>query len=200
MISSPTLTVIAGCNGSGKSSFSNAVTSKQSPSFDYDKIFLQKYNSLHDSEFRDIMAHNLAREALEQAINTSINHKSDFTYETNFNSTPLYWPEKFKSAGFNLRLIYFCLNTIDEAKKRVQIRVENGGHFVPDSEITNRYRLGYNNLNEHWRFFNEIYLFDTSAYKQKPRFLLSIVNNELLEKIDFPKFLIPLVPNIQLLK
>lgn len=145
------------------------------------------------------MAHNLAKESLEQAISASIDNRTDFTYETNFNSTPLHWPEKFKNAGFRLRLIYFCLDTIEEAKKRVQIRVENGGHFVPDSEITERYRLGYENLNEHWAFFDEIYLFDTSAYKQEPRFILSIVNNELIEKIGFPKFLAPLVPSIQLL-
>lgn len=199
MISPPTLTVIAGWNRSGKSSFSNAITLNQSPSFDYDKIFLQEYDSLHDFELRDTMAHNLAKKSLEQAINSSIDNRTDFTYETNFNSTPLHWPEKFKNVGFRLRLIYFCLDTIDEAKKRVQIRVENGGHFVPDSEITERYRLGYENLNEYLAFFDEIYLFDTSAYKQKPRFILSIVNNELIERIGFPKFLTPLVPSTQLL-
>jgi len=60
-MASPILTVIAGCNGSGKSSFSNAITSGHAPSFDYDKVFLEKYNSLQDSKIREKMAHNMAR-------------------------------------------------------------------------------------------------------------------------------------------
>tara|TARA_B110000305_G_scaffold177411_1_gene196423 strand:- start:852 stop:1055 length:204 start_codon:yes stop_codon:yes gene_type:complete len=53
----PTLLVIAGCNGSGKSSFSKAFTKNGTP-FDYDKIHLQKYNSLIPNDLRDQMAHN----------------------------------------------------------------------------------------------------------------------------------------------
>lgn len=58
----------------------------------------------------------------------------------------------------------------------MQIRVENGGHFVPDNEIIERYNLGYKNLNEFWTYFDEVYLFDTSAYNEEPKFVLSIVN------------------------
>ena len=48
----PTLLVIAGCNGSSKSSFSKAFTKNGTP-FDYDKIHLQKYNSLIPNDLRD---------------------------------------------------------------------------------------------------------------------------------------------------
>jgi len=125
----PILTVIGGCNGAGKSSFSRAITSNKVPSFDYDKVYLEKYNLLIDSDMRDRMARNKAREILEDSIDKAIHNQTDFTYETNFNSTPLYWPEKFKNAGFQLRLEFFSLNSIQEAKRRVQIRVENGGHL-----------------------------------------------------------------------
>jgi predicted ABC-type ATPase len=196
----PILTVIGGCNGAGKSSFSRAITSNSISSFDYDKVYLEKYKSLIDSDIRDLMAHNIDRQILEDSIDKAIHEKSDFTYETNFNSSPLYWPEKFKKADFNLRLVFFCLNSIEEAKRRVQIRVENGGHFVPDNEIIERYNLGYKNLNEFWTYFDEVYLFDTSAYNEVPKFVLSIVNKKLDQIEEFPEYLFKLIPTIGNLK
>jgi predicted ABC-type ATPase len=194
------LTVIGGCNGAGKSSFSRAITSKETFSFDYDKVYLEKYNSLYDSDIRDRMAHNMARQVLEESVEKAFNDCTDFTYETNFNSTPLYWPEKFKKAGFRLRLVFFCLNSITEAKRRVQIRVENGGHFVPDDEIIERYNQGFENLNQHWSYFDEVYLFDTSSYKQEPKFLLSIINHKIDQFNNLPEYLSNLVPDIKKLK
>lgn len=60
-MNTPILTVIGGCNGDGKSSFSRAITSNKISSFDYDKVYLEKYKSLIDSDIRDLMAHNIAR-------------------------------------------------------------------------------------------------------------------------------------------
>jgi predicted ABC-type ATPase len=191
-----TLTVIGGCNGSGKSSYSRAITSRKTPSFDYDKVYLQNYHSLLDSDIRDVMAHNMSRTFLEKSIENAFLMNEDFTYETNFNSSPLFWPEKFKSKGYNLRLVYFCLNSIEEAKIRVQIRVENGGHFVPENEIIERYILGYENLNKFWTYFDEIYLFDTSAYKEQPKFLFSVLRGEIDQFEFFPDYLKILIPDI----
>lgn len=196
----PFLTVIAGCNGSGKSSFSRAFETDSTKSFDYDKVFLEKYNSLLDSEFRDTMAHNMARQYLESQIKYSIDNKLGFLYETNFNSTPLYWPEKFRTEGYKLRLVYFCLNSINEAIRRVQIRVENGGHFVPEYEIKERYYLGFKHLNNHWDFFDEVYLFDTSKYNHEPTFLLSIFDKKIKVLNNFESYLTELIPNIEKLK
>ena len=192
----PTLTVIGGCNGAGKSSFSKAITSNKSPSFDYDKVFLKEYKSLIDNDIRDVMAHNLSRNILEKAVDTAIVKNTDFAYETNLNSSPLFWPNKFKASGYKTRLVYFCLNSINEAKIRVQIRVENGGHFVPQNEIEERYFLGFNNLNEFWSFFDEIYLFDTSTYKEEPKFLFSTLNGKIDQFEYFPDYLKILIPTI----
>lgn len=192
----PFLTIIAGCNGAGKSSFANAITSNGTKSFDYDKVFLEYYNSLLESELKDRMAHNLAWNELESQVARSINEKCDFAYETNFHDSPLFWPEKFKSNGFKLRLVFFCLNSLEEAKRRVQIRVENGGHFVPEDEIKNRYFKGFENVNDNWEFFDELYFFDTSAYKVSPSFMFSLVGGKLDQYEKFPDYLVHLLPNI----
>ncbi len=194
----PILTVIAGCNGSGKSSFSPALTPLASKPFDYDTEYLKIYRKETDSDIRDIVAHNKTRQLLEERVSSSITNRSNFTYETNFNSTPLFWPKQFKEAGFKLRLFYFCLNSIEEAKRRVQIRVENGGHHVPENEIESRYYLGFNNLNLHWQYFDELYLFETSAFKKEPNLIFTMIDNVPETEHTIPTYLYGLVPSILL--
>ncbi|MCQ2960219.1 MAG: hypothetical protein MJ198_08540 [Bacteroidales bacterium] len=46
----PELTIIAGCNGAGKSTFAQSFLPGNETSFDYDRIFIEIYNSLPDSE------------------------------------------------------------------------------------------------------------------------------------------------------
>ena len=121
-MTSPKLLIIAGCNGSGKSSFSNAFSLLNVKPYDYDKVYKEKYESLISFELRDKMAHNLTREHLKSAIHTAIEKRMSFCYETNFNSTPLHWPKIFKENSYRLEIIYFCLDSIEKAKKRVLIR------------------------------------------------------------------------------
>lgn len=199
MNETPTLYVIAGCNGAGKSSFSNSITPDEIVPFDYDKQYLKIYKSLADSELRDRIAHNLARDLLEKSVQQSISKRIDFCYETNFNSTPLYWPDIFRKANFSIELIFFCLNSVDEAKKRVQIRVENGGHFVPTSEIERRYYEGYENLDNNFHVFDVVHLLDSSKYAEIPNHLISLTNEKIVALSNFPEFLSSLLPKIQLL-
>lgn len=153
-MSKPVLLIIAGCNGSGKSTFSKPLAPANFTPFDYDYQFFRFYNSLIDSDLKEVMAHRMAFNELARQVKLAIDNKSSFCYETNFNLTPLHWPEIFKNNGYDLHLIYLCLDSIQEAKKRVAIRVENGGHFVPEIEIEKRYKDGYNNLNSYFNYFD----------------------------------------------
>ncbi|AWK03787.1 hypothetical protein HYN56_05920 [Flavobacterium crocinum] len=195
-MSKPLLLVIAGCNGSGKSTFSKPLSPDNFTPFDYDLEFLRFYNSLMDSDIRDLMAHRMAFKELKSQIKDAIENKSSFCYETNFNSTPLHWPELFKNNGYDLHLIFLCLDSIQEAKKRVAIRVENGGHFVPDSEIQKRYYEGFNNLNSFFNFFDYVDLYDSSKYLEKPSHILSIESGKVLHISNIPDYLNVLIPKI----
>ncbi|MNK87363.1 hypothetical protein D3C87_1072990 [compost metagenome] len=142
------------------------------------------------------MAHSLAFNELENQIKIAIANKSSFCYETNFNSTPLHWPDIFKNNGYDLQLIFLCLNSIQEAKKRVAIRVENGGHFVPENEIERRYQEGYDNLNKFFDHFDYVDIYDSSTYKEQPSYVLSIESGK-IESINYvPDYLKDLIPNI----
>lgn len=195
-MSKPILLVIGGCNGSGKSSFSKLLATADFEPFDYDYQYLHHYNSLVDSDFKDIMAHNLAYSTLEDGVNRAIMNKQNFCYETNFNTKPLFWPQIFQKHNFELHLIYLCLNSLEEAQRRVDIRVENGGHSVSKAEIEKRYFEGFENLNTHFRFFSKVDLFETSNYGKPPSHILSIENNTLTRTSAIPSYLQKLIPDI----
>lgn len=196
MNNKPRLLVVAGCNGSGKSTFSRSLVPQGIIPFDYDKCFMEIYRSKSDSELRDRMSHNEAFQTLEQSIANSIKNRVDFCYETNFNSTPIHWPQLFKENGFQIDLVYFCLDSISEAKKRVKIRFENGGHFVPDDQVEERFYLGYNYLNLHFEYFDSVILFDSSGYDAAPTHILSIINGSIDNFSKYPTFLDGLLPKI----
>ena len=158
----PDLTIIAGCNGAGKSSFAPSFLPKGLISFDYDKLFLEYYNDLPDSEFREIFAKNRVTEAFELAVEKALTNKADFCYETNFDDLPIYWAEKFRENGFKVNLIFFCMESQEIARQRIQVRTEFKGHFVDNSIIDLKWKAGYKNLNAYHAFFDKILVVDNS--------------------------------------
>ena len=159
----PKLIIIAGCNGAGKSTFATSFLPDDVTSFDYDKLFLEKYNSLPDSEFREKFAKDETTNEFESSIQSSLKLKKDFCYETNFDSHPVYWAEKFKDRGFTINLIFFCIENQDIAKHRIQVRTEFKGHFVNDKTINLKWKAGYENINMYYSFFDNILLVDNSV-------------------------------------
>ena len=158
----PSLTVIAGCNGAGKSIFAPTFLPENIHSFDYDKLYLSNYNSLPDSEFRVKFARDRTTKEFERLIYQSLENQTDFCYETNFDTYPIYWAEKFRERGFILNIIFFCLDNQDIARHRIQVRTEFKGHFVDNYTIDLKWKAGYKNINEHYSFFDNILFVDNS--------------------------------------
>lgn len=197
-MSKPQLTIIAGCNGSGKSSFSNYIIKSAIVPFDFDKRRQEIYNGFKfDFELREEMAHNKTILEFENLVQQTLINKTDFAYETNYHIHPLVYAKKFKTAGFQINLIYFCLSSTSTAKERVAIRVNNGGHFVSDKEIELRFFAGYQNLEETYTFFDFVQIFDTSAECKKPKEIafLAQLNKIRVNENSWGK-LTPLLPNM----
>ena len=76
-MSKPNLIIIAGCNGAGKSTFSSILVDDIIP-FDFDKRFLENYNQLLDSDFRDVMATNLTINEFEHKIQYAFENFQNF--------------------------------------------------------------------------------------------------------------------------
>lgn len=140
----PNLYIIAGCNGAGKTTAS--------------RVLLPEVFECREFVNADIIAAQLApgnpeSVALEAGrimltrINTLIETGDDFALETTL-ATKSYtgFIERAKQKGYFIFLIFYWLPSPGFAMWRVQKRVEEGGHYIPDDIIERRYFRGVINL------------------------------------------------------
>jgi len=193
----PKLIIIAGCNGAGKSTFASSFLPDGLISFDYDKLYLEYYNGMPDSEFRDKFALDRTSQDFGNAIMNALENKLDFCYETNFDMNPVYWAEKFKENGFTVDLIFFCLENQDIARHRVEERTEFKGHFVDNLTIDLKWKAGYKNFNKFYKIFDNILVVDNSKQKDVYTNILQIEQGEVLLMADMiPEYFKHRLPDI----
>ncbi len=193
----PKLVIIAGCNGAGKYTFAASFLPDGLMSFDYDKLYLEYYNELPDSELRDKFALDRTTRDFENAIKNSLENGLDFCYETNFDINPIYWAEKFKQRGFVIGIILFCLENQDIARLRVAERTEFKGHFVDNRTIDLKWKAGYKNFNKFYSIFDNILIVDNSIQKDIYTNILQIEQGELFLMTDqLPDYFKHRLPNI----
>jgi len=174
----PKLIIIAGCNGAGKSTFATSFLPEGLTSFDYDRLFIENYNSLPDSELREEFAKNQTTKDFKVSIEKALSNNSDFCYETNFDSYPIYWPEKFKENGYQINLIFFCISNQEIVRHRIQVRTEFKGHFVDNKTIDLKWKAGYKNVNLHYQLFDNILFVDNSKQNDIYTNLLQLEKGE----------------------
>lgn len=197
----PSLIIIAGCNGSGKSTFSSSIVGGNLVPFDYDKRFLEHYNALRDSEFREKFAIDKTTCDLENLIHNSFANLQSVCFETNFVNVPMNWINKAKELGYQIELYFFCLNSIDKAKERVALRVKNMGHFVEDDIVEFKWKEGYKNLNLHFQLTDKLLVLDNSKDASIPKLILELKkiaenNFEIIVQDILPDYLKRRMPNI----
>ena len=161
----PSLRIIAGCNGAGKSTYSKLFSEDVLP-FDYDKRYLERYRSLPDSELREEIAKNLTSDEFTTELENALRSEKSFSFETNL---MLPYPEwiisKAKQLGYSLEMYFFCLSSEKLARERVDIRVKNNGHYVDDLTIKVKWKEGYKNINSHYTDFDYLLFVDNSQEK-----------------------------------
>lgn len=57
---------------------------------------------------------------------------------------------RWRAAGYRVELIFLRLNHDDEAVARVQQRVQQGGHDIPEAVIRRRFAAGLENFQHHY--------------------------------------------------
>ena len=80
-------------------------------------------------------------------IEELLSQKVDFAIETTL-ATRSYVQlvRRAQAAGYKVHLIFFYLETEEQAIKRVAQRVSNGGHNIPEEDIRRRFKRGITNL------------------------------------------------------
>ncbi len=197
----PSLIIIAGCNGSGKSTYSQSLVGERTLPFDYDKKFLEYYKNLRDSEYREQFAIDRATSDLEHLVSESFKHRQSFCFETNFVTVPSNWINEAKKLGYCIEIYFFCLETIEKAKERVLLRAKNEGHFVEDDIISYKWKEGYKNLNNHFFLADRLFILDNSVDSEIPRLLIELekVSDECFDFLvinEVPEYIQRRLPSI----
>lgn len=175
MATQPTLTVIAGPNGSGKTTALNFLrrAGVEVPTYwNADEVA----KSLEGEPLEiAIRAQLIVREARDEAIKDRV----PFSYESVM-SHPSHVEamRKARDAGFFVRLIFITTDDPALNVRRVAERVEQGGHDVPTETIVRRYGLIFRDtLLPAVQTADESFLFDTTygqADAPEPAFVAHI--------------------------
>ncbi|MBR4228246.1 MAG: zeta toxin family protein [Bacteroidales bacterium] len=136
----PRLFIIAGCNGSGKTTASYSVLPEM----------LECTQFVNSDEFAKSIAPFDPDSASVSAgrfmlmrINYLFNKKEDFCIESTLATRSLLrMVREAKSNGYTVTIIYLWLNSSDLAIARVHDRVLSGGHNIPEPIIRRRFFMG----------------------------------------------------------
>jgi predicted ABC-type ATPase len=155
------LYIIAGCNGAGKTTASYTIL----PEILDCKEFVNA-----DEIAKGLSPFQPEKVAIEAGrimlgrINDLLAKNENFAFETTL-ATRSYVQKinAAKAQGYHTTLLFFWLQNIEMAQARVQTRVEEGGHNIPDAVIARRYILGIKNLfNLYLPIVDEALIFDNS--------------------------------------
>lgn len=140
----PTVIVLAGINGAGKTTASRSLlpnTLKMTTFVNAD-VIAQGLSGFDP----DAAAIRAGRIMLEQ-LNELAVQRANFAFETTLaGRTYASWLDSLRDTGYRVHLFYFWLNNANLAVARVATRVKKGGHHVPEATIRQRYGRSIQNL------------------------------------------------------
>lgn len=161
------LTILAGPNGAGKTRNTDQLLSLQllpSLPVDLDLLVAQAIDDLPHSFYNaDARLAKSVDKLFYSYCIEAIKSGSDFCYECNFRKDQLKYVGLFDEAGYEINVIYFILNSIEQSVERVNFRVtQEGGRSVDYNSIQINFTQGLTNLDNHFQDFNRVIVVDSS--------------------------------------
>lgn len=155
----PVLTVIAGPNGSGKSTLTSALDfAGRENLLDPDAIARR----LNPSDPRHAAIAG-GREVVRR-VQSYLGNRVSFAVETTLASRRTLETMRYAKVNeFRIDLVYICLDTPERSILRVNERVLQGGHDVPDEDVRRRYWRSLANLPDAVRISDRAVLYDNSG-------------------------------------
>lgn len=178
----PTLCIVAGPNGSGKTTTTIQLLESE---WSADSLYINPDNIAQET-FGDwnspeavLKAAKLATEKRYECLEM----KQDFVFETVFSSEEkLEFVRKAKVAGFFVRLFFVCTENPSINAKRIAQRVMDGGHEVPISKIISRYYKSLDNATQAIRLVDRAYIYDNSVEDALPQLLYRTVDGKIYKR------------------
>ena len=144
MNASPSLYIIAGCNGAGKTTASYTVL----PDILNCKEFVNADEIARGlSPFQPDRVSFQAGRLMLTRIKTLLAAQEDFALETTL-ATKSYVSlvKEAQQNGYQVNLLFFWLNSVALAIERVALRVQEGGHHIPEAVVRRRCEGGLRNF------------------------------------------------------
>ncbi len=178
----PILIVIAGPNGSGKTSTTRLVIkhewAEQCVYINPDEIAQTKFGDWNNPD-----AVRQAVEYCEDLREQLLKDHKDFIFETVLSSdAKVDFLERAKAEGYFIRMFFICTETPSINAARIAKRVMEGGHDVPIPKIISRYEKAIVNAIKVARFVDRAYIYDNSVDDHKAQLLFRTVDGKFAKR------------------
>jgi predicted ABC-type ATPase len=156
----PRALIIAGPNGSGKTTFAGRFLTGEWASETFINADLIAAGL---SPFKPEDAAVKAMRLTAEMIRSCVKARKDFAVESTLSGrTYVRLIKEWKKAGFIVTVVYLRIGPIELAIKRVRVRVARGGHDVPDEVIRRRFIQGWHNFRDIYRLMADVWqIYDT---------------------------------------
>lgn len=178
----PVLIVIAGPNGSGKTSTTRLVIkhewAEQCVYINPDEIAQSMFG-----DWNDVNAVRQAVEYCETWRAQLLQKRKDFIFETVLSSdSKVNFLKRAKEAGYFIRMFFICTNSPTINAARIANRVMEGGHDVPIQKIISRHEKAIINAVKVTEFADRVYYYDNSVDNQDALLLFRTKDGKFAKK------------------
>lgn len=159
----PKIYVLAGVNGSGKSSIGGAAIRTAGAVYFNPDEAATKLRQLHPN-LDQTLANSTAWQIGKQLLEKAIAERKDFAFESTLGAnTMTSLLIAAATAGVEVHIWYAGLDSVTRNIARVQQRVVRGGHDIPVAAIRRRYETSRLNLIKLLPHLTSLRVFDNSA-------------------------------------
>ncbi len=154
--------IIAGPNGAGKTTFANTFLPQEASCLNYVNADLIAEGL---SPFKPESVAFEAGKLLLSKIDGLVEKRESFSFESTLSGLNyIRRIEMWRKVGYEVILYFLKLPNEEMAVHRVKLRVSEGGHNVPEEVIKRRYRKGWGNFEDHYKYVVDAWVvFDNSG-------------------------------------
>ena len=156
--------IIAGPNGAGKTTFAMDLLPGEAQCRKFiNADLIAKGLSPFAPESAAIQAGKLMLREIEKCAESNIS----FAFETTLSGLGYRRKiEAWQKSGYQIILYYFSLPSVEMAIERVKVRVEQGGHNIPEQVLRRRFERSKQNFEQVYKPIVDLWvLFDTSGFE-----------------------------------
>lgn len=164
-MSQPKLIIFAGANGSGKTTAAEQYLKQ--PDAPFTDFINTDEIARGLSPFEPEAARISAGKIFFERFDEFIERRKSFSFETTLSgSVHAKYIQKAKDAGYAVHLVYLYLDDPLLSMARVKIRVQQGGHGVPQEDVKRRFKRSlYNLMNTYWHLCDTVEIVDANRAK-----------------------------------